>query len=441
MALKWRYSTGNVPDYSWNTVTFGNGIYMAVADGGATAAKIMTSTDGDSWTIRSGTSTNSWGKVCYGNYNNTTPTFIAISGDGTNRCMRSTNNGVSWSNSTTTPNNTISWTSVCFGNNRFIAVGNTGTVSNISYSDDGGNNWSALSGFTTSLPIYKNWADIAFGNGRFIAISSNNVMTCTSDPRFASNWTLSATLPSPAYSWTRIRYIQNNTFIATGINYPRNMITYDGGVTWSVGLVPTNGAPNFYTNTWNESEYGNNYYVTVGSGGAIGSTVNTISWNGNTSSNWIIESTPGGVNSQWKSVVFANNKFVAVGTVTDTSGKKVMIGEFYTSQTTLTNFPNLTGNIGTSQTLNAPTSNQTNPQGAISYSSNDTRVATISGSTITFGSTAGATAMITARQEPTSTFSGANIYAIVTLTNPNAQPQSSNSNNRFIHFIPSLSFI
>ena len=72
-------------DNDWFSVTYGNGIFVAVAASGA-GNRVMTSPDGIAWTSRTSASDNSWYGVTYGN-----GVFIAVSGSGAgNRVMSAT---------------------------------------------------------------------------------------------------------------------------------------------------------------------------------------------------------------------------------------------------------------------------------------------------------------------------------------------------------------
>jgi hypothetical protein len=74
----------------------------------------MTSPDGITWTSRTAAANNSWYSVTYGN-----GLFVAVSWDGTNRIMTSPD-GINWT-SRTSPIN-LQWTSVTYGDGLFVAV-------------------------------------------------------------------------------------------------------------------------------------------------------------------------------------------------------------------------------------------------------------------------------------------------------------------------------
>jgi hypothetical protein len=68
----------------WNSVCYGNGLFVAVASNGTNT--VMTSPDGITWTARTAAEANYWYSVCYGN-----GLFVAVGGidSGTNPVMTS----------------------------------------------------------------------------------------------------------------------------------------------------------------------------------------------------------------------------------------------------------------------------------------------------------------------------------------------------------------
>ena len=83
--ITWTIRT-SAADNSWNGVTYGNGLFVAVA-GTGTGNRVMTSPDGITWTIRTSAADNWWQGVTYGN-----GLFVAVAGAGTgtgNRVMTS----------------------------------------------------------------------------------------------------------------------------------------------------------------------------------------------------------------------------------------------------------------------------------------------------------------------------------------------------------------
>ncbi len=115
--ITWTSQT-SAADNLWNSVTYANGLFVAVASGPGTNNRVMTSPDGINWTSRFSAANNQWVSVTYAN-----GLFVAVSIDGTNRVMTSPD-GITWTSRTSAANN--SWASVTYGNGQFVAVAYTG---------------------------------------------------------------------------------------------------------------------------------------------------------------------------------------------------------------------------------------------------------------------------------------------------------------------------
>lgn len=75
---------------AWRGLTFGNGVFAAVADAGTNRA--MTSSDGGvTWVARTAAAANEWNAVAYG-----AGFFVAVADTGTSRVMTSADGGVTW---------------------------------------------------------------------------------------------------------------------------------------------------------------------------------------------------------------------------------------------------------------------------------------------------------------------------------------------------------
>ena len=75
-------------DNQWNSVTYGNGLFVAVASTG-TGDRVMTSPDGITWTIRTPAADNGWRAVVYGGTSGQ-EMFVAVGSTGLgNRVMTS----------------------------------------------------------------------------------------------------------------------------------------------------------------------------------------------------------------------------------------------------------------------------------------------------------------------------------------------------------------
>jgi outer membrane protein OmpA-like peptidoglycan-associated protein len=154
---------------SWTSVTYGEGLFVAVANSG-NGNRVMTSPDGITWTSRVSASNNDWSSVTYGK-----GLFVAVASSGNGNRVMTSPDGITWTSRNSAANK--HWNSVAFGNNMFVAVsGTTGTDSNVMASFDGVH-------WTSIASPDQNWTGVTYGNGLFLAVSSDGgtqqVMTST----------------------------------------------------------------------------------------------------------------------------------------------------------------------------------------------------------------------------------------------------------------------
>ena len=72
----------------WRSVTYGGSLFVAVSMDGTN--RVMTSSDGITWTSRTAAEANEWRSVTYGG-----GLFVAVSSNGNNRVMTSSD-GITW---------------------------------------------------------------------------------------------------------------------------------------------------------------------------------------------------------------------------------------------------------------------------------------------------------------------------------------------------------
>ena len=119
------YST----DLQWNSVTYGNGTYVAVAISGV-GSRVMTSNDGVSWVRRQTPVDNQWAGVTYGN-----GLFVAVAMSGTGNRVMTSPDGITWTIRSSPVDN--QWYSVNYVNGLFIALAISGTGNRVMTSPDG----------------------------------------------------------------------------------------------------------------------------------------------------------------------------------------------------------------------------------------------------------------------------------------------------------------
>jgi uncharacterized protein YjdB len=248
-----------------------------------------------------------WRSIAYGNYNGTTPTFVAVSSANTNRIARSTNNGVNWS--TVNSADASSLQSVAYGNNTFIAVADGGN--RVWRSQNGGASWSSVTVVTTSNP----------------GVTPVTTETNTRPLQVVCYGLVNGTTP---------------TFVAMGImsvstNMNKDIIySTDNGATWYYGTRLTGSANNHIFRTMT---FVNNRFTAMSfaSPGIITSTlngdntINLSSWqftNHNTTS----------LNVAWAGIAHGNDTYVAVsngnpGTVSRSTTGSASVSDWTATQT------------------------------------------------------------------------------------------------------------
>jgi hypothetical protein len=152
--LSWTKRTTGTTHNLWGA-TYGNRLYVAVGQAfGSSIGVILTSSDAVTWTNRS---TASLRDVCYGN-----GLFVAV-GDGGH--IRTSANGVNWT--TRISGTTVALWGVGYGDGHFIAVGDQGTLLS---SPDGGT-WTRRNS-TTAQSLQR----VAYGRGTFVVTGTGSTI-------------------------------------------------------------------------------------------------------------------------------------------------------------------------------------------------------------------------------------------------------------------------
>jgi hypothetical protein len=149
----------------WQSVTYGNGTFVAVASGPSTTA--ASSPDGIHWTAQTLPASTFWDSVTYGN-----GVFVAVA-TGPSTVAATSPDGVTWT-SRTLPSS-ASWFSVTYGNGVFVAV--TGGSSTVAATSPDGVTWTAR-----TLPSAAVWRSVTYGNGKFVAVTTANSSTAATSP-------------------------------------------------------------------------------------------------------------------------------------------------------------------------------------------------------------------------------------------------------------------
>ena len=117
------------------------------------------------WTQATLPASEDWSSVCYGNGK-----FVAVASY-SNIAAYSTD-GVTWTQATLPAN--ADWRSVCYGNGKFVAMAMNSTIA--AYSTDG------ITWTQTTMPNKLSWQSVCYGNGKFVAMAnSSNIAACLKD--------------------------------------------------------------------------------------------------------------------------------------------------------------------------------------------------------------------------------------------------------------------
>lgn len=268
----------------WTAVTFGAGLYVAVANSGS-GNRVQTSSDGVTWFIQSSAANNAWVDVCYG-----FGLFVAVAGatgSGSGNRIMTSPDGVVWTIGSGIPDK--DWTSIAYGNGVFVAVADDGTTSDIMTSPDG------LVWTSRTSPNSNGWIDIVFGNALFVAISPFGGAGTAMSSADGITWTAHST--GNSNTWISLTY-GNGVYVAVA-NGGTNTFnaTSTDGATWTQGV---NQLPLLI---WSIA-FGNGFFIALRGGLVSYKSTNGIVW---------VPITTAAANT-WLGIVHGPGRWVAVST-------------------------------------------------------------------------------------------------------------------------------
>lgn len=300
--IAWKLSADSIgqgsPDIRFDatSVTFGNGLFVAVSGNYQTDTAVETSVDGNIWIPRTADTATQWNSVAYG-----AGLFVAVGRSSTSDdgVAMSSPDGITWS-PVSLPANETSWSSIIFANGRFVAVGqdfNAQLGYWSMYSDDG-INWSLGNGGVDSY-----WSSVTYGGGVFVAVGQNGtsgVTNCVMTSIDGVSWTAKVT-PNDSF-WSGVTY-GNGMFLA--VSQGGIMRSTDGGDTWSL-------TGNQNDEIWGKAIFANGEFIISGYGNYTGELA--VSSDGFT---WEYQDIPS--DRSTAAMAFGNSKLVLVFP----SGKKM----------------------------------------------------------------------------------------------------------------------
>lgn len=203
--INWSACTGLTQNTQYFKVVYGNGIYVTY--GGNYWA---TSVNGINWTVSTST---------YNQYATYLPTdivfgngiFVCSLSNGSSCRIITSTNGLTWTERTSALTKPID--GLAFGNGKFVAIGHmTTAIEKVTQYSVDGITWTAS---PDNTPLGY-WTDVTFGNGAFVAVSSsyvndNNVMIS----KDGINWSGVTGYP---YCWQTVCFCPKfKNFVAAGL--------------------------------------------------------------------------------------------------------------------------------------------------------------------------------------------------------------------------------
>jgi hypothetical protein len=202
-------------------VAYGNGVFVAVGGSAANPQGLAVySFDGRTWDVASLPTSARWISVKWGN-----GVFVALTDGGV---AATSPDGVNWTARGSIGSTVV--TVMAFGGGKFIALRGTSTLC---YSSPDGITWTAR-----NLPASVDWGSLAYGGGTWVAIGTNTTSVATSPDGIT--WT-SRVLPGATIASTDIVGYAFGQFFAgangtTGFTF----YTSPDGITWAGKTIANN---------------------------------------------------------------------------------------------------------------------------------------------------------------------------------------------------------
>jgi hypothetical protein len=284
--ITWAAQATPIPTLSWSNISYGNGVYVAVATSG-TGSRAMTSPDGVTWTLRTTPTDNQWYDITFGN-----GLFVAVAGNGSgtgDRVMTSPD-GINWTIGTTPADNI--WNSVIYANGQFVAVATSGAAGNRVMTSPDGITWTLRTAANSNA-----WSGVAYGNGLYVGVAASGIGNRVMTSPDGIAWTIRSSAANN--QWLDIVFA-NGLFVAVASTGTGNRVmTSPDGINWTAQSTPAD-------NNWRSMTYGAGLFVAVantGTGNRVMTSPDGINWTIRTSA----------VDNNWTGVTFGASQFVAVG--------------------------------------------------------------------------------------------------------------------------------
>ena len=307
------WTTQTVGSRSYNAITYGDGLFVAVGDYG----QISTSTNGTNWTTQT-VGSDAYNAITYANNK-----FMAV---GSGAAILTSPDGTNWTTQTVGDEH---YRAIIYGDGTFVAVGASSTIS----TSPDGTNWTTQTVGSGSF----HYNAITYADNKFVAVGASGTISTSTD---GIDWT-TQTVGIDSFHYNAITYADNK-FVAVGAlgaisistdgtnwttqtvgSRSYKAITYGDGLFVAVGdygqiSTSTNGT-NWTTQTVGDEHYraiiyADDMFIIVGDYGQISTSTDGIDWTIQT-----VE------NGYYKEITYANNMYVVVGTAGQILTRKKLI--------------------------------------------------------------------------------------------------------------------
>ena len=254
------------------TKTFSKPGFVAVGNNGTIATS---SSDATTWTLQSSGVTSTLFGISYNN-------GLLVT-TGTSGTVLNSNDGIEWTDHTSTSNTPHFFKDNAYLNNMYWAVNDNGSI----FSSSVGEIWTSK--YTGNKDGFYS---MTYGNDKYVTVGTSSGLLNIINSSDGINWT-SVTNSINRYHLYQIIYAEN-LFISVG--YAGLIVTSSDGDNWTLQTSGTN-------KSLVSIVYGDNLFVAVGSSGTVITSRDGTSWESQTSitSNSLI------------GVTYGNGKYVAVG--------------------------------------------------------------------------------------------------------------------------------
>lgn len=281
-----------VPSGTWSNATWTGSAFVAVPQTGNSTIR---STNGITWSAGGDLPSTDYFALGSGRFGLTTYTVAFRSGT-SNLLAYSTDSGVSWTSATAPAS--VTWRSVAYGNNRFVAISFNSTSTAISTN---GISWVSGGAMPSAIP----WTEAVYGNGVWVAVAFGNAAAYSIDN--GANW-VSATMPA-SVNWISVSY-GNGRFVAVANGTSTSAYSFDG-INWIVSTMPA-------SSQWNNVKYGQGVFLaTAQSSNSVAYSNNGSQWrtSGDDSTQFLLPAS-----ATWSGLSFGNPNNIGVWVLFQSAG-------------------------------------------------------------------------------------------------------------------------